>query len=167
MGSLHDEFVPTRSKRRGFLALGSNLGDRHKNLRNAIAALRLSAGIQVVRISSFYDTLPVGNINQGRFLNAVIEIETPLQPEELLDIALQIENELGRVRAERWGPRIIDVDILALEDLVYESERLSIPHPLLHERKFVLQPLAEIAPGFRHPVFGTGITEMLSICTEV
>jgi 2-amino-4-hydroxy-6-hydroxymethyldihydropteridine diphosphokinase len=154
------------SIKRGYLGLGSNLGNRKKNLKNAIEALRSHPGIHIMVESSFHDTTPVGYLYQNRFLNAVIEIQTTLDPEELLDNTLQIEQSLGRVRSERWGPRTIDIDILALDDLVYDSERLSIPHPLMHERRFVLEPLAEIAPAFRHPVFGSSISEMLSVCME-
>jgi len=150
-----------------YLGLGSNIGDRKSYLDGAISALKKETDITLARISSFYDTAPVGNVNQGRFLNAVIEIETRLKPEKLLDIIMDIENELGRVRTERWGPRTIDIDILTFGDLVYETERLSIPHPLMHERMFVLKPLAELAPAFRHPVFGATAAEMLKECAEV
>lgn len=152
--------------KRVFLALGSNVGERDRNLKKAITALGSHPGIRVVKESSFYDTAPVGNLQQGRFLNTVVEIETTLEPESLLDAALQIEQELGRLRTQRWGPRTIDIDILTIEDLVYESPRLSIPHPLMHERAFVLEPLYEIAPDFRHPVLGTGVAEMLTVCAQ-
>lgn len=152
--------------RKGFLALGSNLGDRNKNLRNAIDALRSHPGIRVTKESSFYDTEPVGGPDQGRFLNAVVRIRTTLEPEELLNAVLGIENDLGRVRREHWGPRTIDIDILTLEDLVYVSPALSIPHPLMHEREFVLRPLLEIAPDFKHPVFGTTGADLLNVCLD-
>ena len=153
--------------RRGFLALGSNLGNRSENLKNAIDALNSHAGIRVVRKSSFYETEPVGGPDQGRFLNAVVEVQTTLEPEDLLTTALSIENSLGRVRREHWGPRTIDIDILTLEDLVYVSPTLSIPHPLMHERGFVLRPLLEIAPDFKHPVFGTSGSDLLTACLDV
>jgi 2-amino-4-hydroxy-6-hydroxymethyldihydropteridine diphosphokinase len=158
--------LKAQGSKHGFLALGSNLEDRKKNLEKAVNALHSHNSIQVLATSSFYNTAPVGNPCQGRFLNAVVEIETTLEPEELLDATLDIEKNLGRVRTGRWGPRTIDIDILALDDLVYETDRLSIPHPLMHERRFVLEPLAEIAPGFRHPVFGASAAEMLSVCME-
>ncbi len=167
MASSRQKFTAGNNGRHGFLGLGSNLGHRKRNLENAIAALSSHPQIDVLSRSSFHDSAPVGNLNQGRFLNAVVKIETSLKPEELLDTLLAIEIELGRVRAEHWGPRTIDIDILTLHDLVYESKRLSIPHPLMHERRFVLEPLAEIAPDFRHPVLGSSITEMLSVCSEV
>jgi len=151
---------------RGYLGLGSNLADREKNLKNAIKALNSHPGIRVTAKSSFHNTAPVGYLHQNKFLNAVVEIETTLEPEELLDAVLLTEKNLGRVRREHWGPRIIDIDILALDNLVYDSERLSIPHPLMHERRFVLVPLAEIAPSFKHPVFQSDIAEMLSVCME-
>jgi 2-amino-4-hydroxy-6-hydroxymethyldihydropteridine diphosphokinase len=153
-------------KSRGFLGLGSNMGDRQANLRKAMSVLSAHPGIRILRKSSFYDTAPEGLIHQNRFLNAVIEVETTLQPEELLHAILKIEESLGRVRKERWGPRTIDIDILAMGDLIYDSENLSIPHHLMHERRFVLEPLAEIAPDFRHPVFGISVGEMLSVCSE-
>lgn len=155
-----------RSMRRAFLALGSNMGEREANLKKAIAALGSHPQIGVLKESSFHDTAPVGNLRQGRFLNGVLEIKTTLGPEELLDAALEIESELGRVRTRRWGPRTIDIDILAMENLVYESPRLSIPHPLMHERSFVLEPLCEIAPDFIHPVLGTSIDQMLALCAQ-
>jgi dihydroneopterin aldolase/2-amino-4-hydroxy-6-hydroxymethyldihydropteridine diphosphokinase len=156
-----------RSTKEGYLGLGSNLGDRHKLLRDAIRALNSNAHIKVVKKSAFHDTAPVGNLDQGRFLNAVIKIETVLEPEVLLETVLEIEKNLGRERREHWGPRTIDIDILAIDDLVYVSPSLSIPHPLMHEREFVLRPLQEIAPDFRHPVFGMTVVDMLSVCTNV
>jgi 2-amino-4-hydroxy-6-hydroxymethyldihydropteridine diphosphokinase len=158
--------IPRSTARSGFLALGSNLGNRTKNLRNAINALNSQEGIRVVRESSFYETEPVGGPDQGRFLNGVIEIETTYEPENLLKIVLSIENELGRVRREHWGPRTIDIDILTLGDLVYVSPTLSIPHPLMHERGFVLRPLLEIAPDFKHPVFGASGSDLLNVCLD-
>jgi 2-amino-4-hydroxy-6-hydroxymethyldihydropteridine diphosphokinase len=157
---------PRSASRKGFLALGSNLGDRRKNLRSAIDALRSHPGIRVTKESSFYDTEPAGGPDQGRFLNAVVQIRTTLEPEELLDAVLRIESDLGRVRREHWGPRTIDIDILTLEDLVYVSQALSIPHPLMHEREFVLRPLLEIAPDFKHPVFGTRGADLLNVCLD-
>jgi len=152
--------------KRGFLALGSNLGNRAQNLKNAIDALHSREGIRVTRKSSFYETEPVGGPDQGKFLNSVIEIETTLEPEDLLKAVMSIENELGRVRREHWGPRTIDIDILTLDDLVYVSPTLSIPHPLMHERSFVLRPLLEIAPNFKHPVFGISGSDLLSVCMD-
>jgi 2-amino-4-hydroxy-6-hydroxymethyldihydropteridine diphosphokinase len=166
MAQPHGNPVRLPDKTRGFLALGSNLGDREDNIKKAISALESHPGIHVLARSSLYNTAPVGYLNQGMFLNAAIEIETTLQPEELLNAALDIERKLGRVRGERWGPRTIDIDILTLENLVYESDRLSIPHPLMHQRRFVLEPLAEIAPEFRHPVLGLSVSEMLSVCMK-
>ncbi len=159
--------LPGPVRKRAFLGLGSNIGDRELYLRSAISELDSYSRIKVLKISSFHDTAPLGSARQGRFLNAVVEIETTLEPEQLLDAALDIEKRLGRIRAERWGPRTIDVDILTYGELVYESPRLSIPHPLMHERAFVLAPLAEIAPAFRHPVFGASVGNMLSVCSKM
>ncbi len=153
--------------RRGFLALGSNLANRAENLNSAINALNSHRRIRVLKKSSFYETEPVGGPDQGRFLNAVVEIETSLEPEDLLRTVLSIESDLGRVRREHWGPRTIDIDILTLDDLVYVSPTLSIPHPLMHERGFVLRPLLEIAPDFKHPVFGTSGLDLLNVCLDV
>ena len=131
-----------------YLALGSNLGDRAANLANALAALRdRSEGrVNLVRISSIYETAPVGPVEQGDFYNLAAQIETDFPPADLLTYCLAVEAELGRVRRERWGPRAIDIDLLLFEEERIISETLSLPHPRMLERAFVLIPLAEIAP---------------------
>ncbi len=131
-----------------YLSLGSNIGDRIQHLRQACASLN-SAGIQVVSISSVYETEPVDVIDQDWFLNCVVAVETNLSATALLDRCQQIEQELGRVRERPKGPRTIDLDILLFGDSVIQSERLTIPHPRMFQRKFVLQPLSEIAPRLR------------------
>ncbi|MDN5345185.1 MAG: 2-amino-4-hydroxy-6-hydroxymethyldihydropteridine diphosphokinase [Clostridia bacterium] len=134
-----------------YLGLGSNLGDREVNLRAAVAILGATAGITVEGLSSWYETTPVGKTDQGLFLNGVVRIKTTLSPRELLQCVLAIEQRLGRVRRERWGPRNIDIDILLYDALTIKEPDLEIPHPRLLERAFVLVPLAEIAPDLILP----------------
>ena len=144
-----------------YLGLGSNLGDKAANLREALRLLygARSAAIALLTVSSLYRTKPVGYVEQDWFLNAAVHIKTSLSPRELLTQLIEIECELGRVRTRRNGPRTIDLDILLWEDLVVNKDDLVIPHPRLHERLFVLEPLAEIAPDARHPVTGLTIAE--------
>lgn len=124
------------------LSLGSNLNDRAKNLSDAIA--ELSKISSITKKSKVYETLPWGKEDQANFLNQVIVAETKLEPQQLLEQILQIETKLGRVRQEKWGPRTIDIDILYYADLILNEDNLVIPHPHLHERAFVLDPLEEI-----------------------
>ena len=130
---------------RAFVGLGSNVGDRLANLKKALAELRAQAGIEVGRVSSAYDTDPVGP-PQPNFLNAVVELLTTLSPRELLGALKDIEARLGRSPGERWGPRVIDLDLLLYGTGEIHEEGLHVPHPLMRERAFVLVPLAEIAP---------------------
>jgi 2-amino-4-hydroxy-6-hydroxymethyldihydropteridine diphosphokinase len=146
-------------QKRVYLSLGSNVGDRGDHLREAITRLE-SAG-HVVSVSSFYETEPVEVTNQPWFLNCAIEIETTKMPKQLMAAVLAIEQEMGRQRTRNKGPRTIDIDILLFGDTVVDSPELTIPHPAMHERRFVLEPLAEIAPETRHPVFKKTIREML------
>jgi 2-amino-4-hydroxy-6-hydroxymethyldihydropteridine diphosphokinase len=147
-----------------YLCLGSNLGNRQENLDKALDLL--SQRMQIRKVSSLYDTEPVGNIEQPRFLNLVCQINTRLSPEELLTLAKGIELKMGRTPGKRNAPRIIDIDILLYGDSVVETEELEIPHPRIAERAFVLFPLAEIAPGAVHPVNGKTAKEMLNEVTE-
>jgi 2-amino-4-hydroxy-6-hydroxymethyldihydropteridine diphosphokinase len=126
-----------------YVALGTNLGDRLEQLRAAVRLLAETDGVDVVRSSRVFETQPVGP-PQPAYLNAVIEVRTTLAPRELLEAAQAVENSLGRERAERWGPRTIDVDILTFDDRTVEEPDLEIPHPRMHERGFVLVPLAEL-----------------------
>ncbi len=126
-----------------FIGLGSNLGDRLANLQRAVEMLASREGIRFVKSSRVYETEPVGP-PQPDYLNAVVEIETTLEPFQFLGACLQIENEMGRVRTERWGPRVIDLDILTLGDERIDEPDLQVPHPRMHERGFVLLPLLEL-----------------------
>ncbi len=134
-----------------YLGLGSNLGDREGHLQRAVAILDTIEGIEVERISSWYETAPVGKTSQGWFLNGVARIKTSMSPRELLLTVLAVEQRLGRVRRERWGPRNIDIDILLYDNLTINEPDLQIPHPRMQERAFVLVPLAEIAPDLILP----------------
>ncbi|HZV07814.1 MAG TPA: 2-amino-4-hydroxy-6-hydroxymethyldihydropteridine diphosphokinase [Gemmataceae bacterium] len=153
-----------------YIALGSNLGDRDDYLQRALAALRQTEGIDVTRVSPVYETRPVGGpAGQGAYLNAVAEVRTERSAQNLLDTLLAIEQSLGRERTggtgvppvERYGPRTIDLDLLFYGDLIHEDARLIVPHPRLHERLFVLQPLAQLAPGLVHPVLKQSIADLL------
>jgi 2-amino-4-hydroxy-6-hydroxymethyldihydropteridine diphosphokinase len=143
-----------------YLGLGSNIGDREANLRAAIE--RLSAnGIEVLRTSPVYETEPVDYTDQRWFLNVVVEASTVLLPMQLLARTSRIERELGRVRTIAKGPRTIDIDILLYGRSVIRSPKLEVPHPRMGDRRFVLAPLAGLAPDLRHPVTGRSIREML------
>lgn len=128
-----------------YLALGSNLGDRLETLQRAVELMDARLGIQVVRSSRVYETEPLGP-PQPAYLNAVVEVLTDLEPRELLKETQAIEDELGRVRGERWGPRTIDVDVLTFNDRTVDEPELVVPHPRMHERGFVLVPLGELEP---------------------
>jgi 2-amino-4-hydroxy-6-hydroxymethyldihydropteridine diphosphokinase len=146
--------------KRIYLSLGSNVGDRGQNLRAAIDALP-TAGVRVLRASPVYETEPVDYRDQGWFLNQVLEAETALFPMQLLARTQRIERDLGRVRTLSKGPRTIDLDILFYGAAVVKTARLEIPHPRIAERRFVLAPLADLAPGLRHPVTRRSVREML------
>lgn len=148
-------------KKTVYLSLGSNIGDRAKNLRQAIVALG-EEGMSVARISSIYETEPVDYPDQPWFLNMAVEAETELAPAALLQTLRGIETRMGSKKLIAKGPRLIDMDILLYCDEVIDTPELQIPHPRMHLRRFVLQPLAEIAPNVRDPVSGMTATEMLA-----
>ncbi len=144
-----------RPRIKAYIALGANLGDPLSQLRAALQQLRASAEVEVVAVSGFYRTPPLGPPGQADYCNAVCAVETELEPEALLDLLQSIENAAGRKRdGERWGPRILDLDLLHVEGRVSRSPRLTLPHPQLHRRAFVLVPLAQIAPGLSIPGLG-------------
>lgn len=143
-----------------FLGLGSNVGDRENQLKEAIRLLDEQSGIKVVKASSFYETEPVGYVDQPDFLNLCVEIQTELSPKAVLERGLAIEQQLHRVRKERWGPRTLDIDILLYGDQIIEEQDLTIPHPRMTERAFVLIPLQEIAPNKVEPRTQTKIKDI-------
>ena len=146
-----------------YIGLGSNLGDREATIRAAVDRLRAHPQIKVTAESSLIETAPVGGpAGQPTFLNGAAALETDLEPDALLDVLKGIERDLGRRPRTRWGPREIDLDLLLFEDRVIETARLTVPHPLMAQRRFVLAPLSEIAPDARDPVTGRTVREMLA-----
>lgn len=148
---------------RYFLSLGSNIGEREKYLADAVNRLNAEKSISIEKISSLYETAPWGKTDQNDFLNIALSLCTTLSPEELLFVTQRIENELGRTREEKWGARTIDIDLLFC-DKAYKSERLTLPHPYMCERAFVLVPLDEIAGSVI--VFGKTVRELLANCPD-
>ena len=147
-----------------YIALGSNLGDKEANLRQALKML-LVKGLQIRSVSSFFKTEPYGVTDQPEFINAVACVKTDLAPEKLLKLLLDTELEMGRVRLRHWGERNIDLDLLLYDDLIYYSEKLVLPHPDMQNRLFVLQPLSEIAADKIHPVYKKSIQNLLKSLT--
>jgi 2-amino-4-hydroxy-6-hydroxymethyldihydropteridine diphosphokinase len=152
---------------RVFIGLGSNVGQCEKFLNKAVAELKNVRDTKVVWASSVYETDPVGKTDQPKFLNAAVEIETQLQPNELYEEVKAIETRLGRTKTERWGPREIDIDILVYDGLVFQDEEVTVPHPEMERRKFVLVPLKEIAPDLVHPISGMTMEELVAECKDV
>lgn len=145
-----------------YVAVGSNLGDRRAMMSQAQARLETNPGISVRKVSGIYETDPVGFLAQGRFLNAVWELETELPPDDLLNALLAVEKELGRERKVKNGPRVIDLDLLAYDDYISERPELTLPHPRLHERYFVLKPFSDLNPEWVHPYLHRTVQELLS-----
>lgn len=146
----------------GFIGLGSNVGDRRATLSRAIAELDASPGVSVTKLSAFHETEPVGGPpGQGLYLNAAASIETTLEPLELLSLLHQIEAGNGRTREVHWGERTLDLDLLLYDDRIMKTTDLTIPHPRMAGRRFVLEPLLEVAPGAVDPVTGRTVAQML------
>jgi 2-amino-4-hydroxy-6-hydroxymethyldihydropteridine diphosphokinase len=146
-----------------FIALGSNLGDRRSTLQGAIASLASTSGLVVEKVSSFHETEPVGGPpGQGRFLNVAAALQTSLDPFALLHVLREIEGRFGRTRTVHWGERTLDLDLLLFDDRIVDTPELTIPHPRLSERRFVLEPLAEIAPDAVDPLTKRTIVDLLA-----
>ncbi len=150
------------------IALGSNLGNSKKNVETALNILNNNPNIHVKSCSSWYQTAPIGP-PQPDYINGCAILEVQLKPDHLLETLLAVENQLGRIRRERWGPRTLDLDLLLFDDLIWETPALEIPHPRMRERAFVLVPLAEIAPNWVDPVTGKTIIQLLETvdCSDV
>ncbi len=146
------------------IALGSNLGDSESILNNAVKRLRETDKIELISCSNWHKTKPIGP-PQPDYLNGCVTIKTDFTPQELLDILLKIEQQFGRVRKEKWGPRTLDLDLILYENLILNTPNLQIPHPRMREREFVLTPLAEIAPNWLDPVTRLTIFELLKKLT--
>ena len=147
-----------------YLGLGSNLGDRRKSLQDASELLdTLDDGVRVIRSSNIYETEPWGLADQPKFLNCVLEVTTTVSPEGLLALAKQVEQTLGREWSPRYGPRLIDVDVLLYGDITMDTPDLQIPHPRMEQRAFVLVPLAELADNIVHPLWGFTIGQMVKV----
>jgi 2-amino-4-hydroxy-6-hydroxymethyldihydropteridine diphosphokinase len=147
---------------RAFVGLGANLGPKEVTILRAVDLLGAEPGVEVLALSQLRETDPVGKLDQPQFLNGAVEVETTLAPRELLDVLLRIERELGRVRdGERFGPRTIDLDLLLYADDVVDEPGLRVPHPSLHERRFALEPLAELEPDAQIPGHGP-VSELLA-----
>lgn len=150
---------------KAFILLGSNQGQRKQFLQKACKQIAEQCGV-ITSESSLYETAAWGNTKQAAFLNQVVVISTNLLPDELMKTLLQIEAALGRVRTEKYGPRTIDLDILFYDELVYHSSTVTLPHPAIQDRRFVLIPLQEISPGKVHPVYRKTVTTLLKECAD-
>ena len=138
-----------------YVGIGANLGPREETLRRAVELLGGADGVEVVAVSELRETDPVGVVDQPPFVNGAVSVETMHSPRALLDLLLEIERSLGRVRGERWGPRVVDLDLLVYGNEVVDEPGLRVPHPRLHERRFALEPLADLNPELEIPGRGT------------
>ncbi len=148
-----------------FLCLGGNLGNREENLKSAINSLGKKVGT-ITKVSSIYETASWGNTDQPAYLNQVLEINTELSSKELLAVCLEVEKELGRTRNIKWENRLIDIDILFFNTEIIDLPELKIPHPLLHQRAFVLKPLNEIASEYLHPILKQSVKQLFENCND-
>ena len=148
-----------------YLLIGGNVGDRAANLQTALRRIAETCGT-ITRTSSLYETAAWGNTYQPSFYNQAVVVTTPLSPEGLMNQLLDIELEMGRIRTQKYGPRTIDLDILMIDDLVLNTEKLTIPHPQMHNRRFALLPLIEVAPTLIHPLFDQSIEVLLQNCPD-
>lgn len=155
-----------KSWHKSYIGIGSNMGNKEDNIKEAIALINNSKDCKVLKTSSFYTTKPVGYLEQDDFLNCAIEIKTTLTPIKLVRFLLMIEKELKRERIVRWGPRTIDLDVLLYDNIVSSDEEIIIPHPRMHERYFVLKPLNEIAPYALHPLLNKRIFQIYNELTK-
>ncbi len=146
-----------------YVGLGANLGSREETLRRAVELLGDADGMEVLALSQLRQTEPVGVVDQPPFLNGAVEVDTIRTPRELLDLLLEIERSLGRVREERWGPRTVDLDLLVYGDEVVDEPGLRVPHPRLHERRFALEPLADLDPELHIPGRGAVSTLLAAL----
>ncbi|MBI5560241.1 MAG: 2-amino-4-hydroxy-6-hydroxymethyldihydropteridine diphosphokinase [Deltaproteobacteria bacterium] len=154
-------------RKRVFISIGSNIGERAGNCDRAIGAITQGHKISLIKKSSFYETRPWGKAGQPDFINCVIEVETSRPPIRLLLFLKAIEKDMGRTPSSgRWGPRVIDLDIIFYGDEIIDREGLKIPHPLAHKRGFVMTPLCEIAPSLIHPGLGRNVCELMDLLTD-
>ena len=149
-------------KARAFIGAGANLGEPVRQVRQALDELQKSPGVRLLGASSLYRAQPMGTVPQPPFINAVFSLECGISAQDLLTLLLDVEQRMGRVRGERWGPRVIDLDLLFYDEAIISEQGLEVPHPRLHERRFVLTPLVEIAPDILHPVLKKSASDLLA-----
>lgn len=155
-----------RKWHRAYIGIGSNMGDRREYIKRAVEQIGQEEDTRIVRVSSLMETEPYGNVDQDRFINGCIGLDTLKNPSELLEFLLGVENKAGRERTVHWGPRTLDLDILLYDDLILNEPHLTIPHIEIPKRQFVLEPLSEIAPHVRHPVLNRTILELKDALEE-